>query len=107
MNKFEYELKNDNFVCSKCNKCDKLVWPPSDFCNSCFGVVEWKQLNRTAKLIEFSKKDDELFCIAEFEGKIRIVGRLQNSTDLKIGQPLILTKCDYDGVEKFFLEVIV
>ena len=104
MNKFEQELKNNNFVCSYCPKCNKLVWPPSDFCNSCFGNVMWRQVNKTAKLIEFSHDKDEVFCIAEFEGNIRIMGSIKNATNLKIGQSLTLVKCDYDGKEKFVLE---
>ena len=107
MNKFEQELKNNNFVCSSCPKCNKLVWPPSDFCNSCFGNVVWRQVEKTAKLIEFSHDEDEVFCIAEFEGNIRIMGSIKNATNLKIGQSLTLVKCDCDGKEKFVLEASV
>lgn len=103
MNKFEQELKNNNFICSSCPKCNKLVWPPSDFCNSCFGDVVWRQVARTAKLVEFSREKDEIFCIAEFEDSIRVMGTIRNSSDLKVGQSLILVKCDYDGKEKFIL----
>jgi uncharacterized OB-fold protein len=107
MNKFEQELKNNNFVCSSCNQCNKLVWPPSDICNSCFGNVVWKPVKKIAKLIEFSYENEEIFCIAEFEGNIRIMGSIRNASDLKIGQSLTLVRCDYDGKEKFILDAIV
>lgn len=107
MNTFEQELKNNNFVCSSCPKCNKLVWPPSDFCNSCFGSVVWRQVTKTAKLVEFSRHDNEVFCIAEFEGNIRIMGSIKNASSLKIGQSLTLVKCDFDGKEKFILESAV
>ena len=107
MNIFQQELKNNNFVCSSCQKCNKLVWPPSDFCNSCFGSVTWRQVTKTAKLVEFSSRDNEVFCIAEFESSIRIMGSIQNASNLKIGQPLTLVKCDFDGKEKFILEPAV
>ena len=103
MNKFEQELQNNNFVCSFCLKCDKFVWPPSDLCNSCFGSITWKNVNKIAKLVEFSQNNGEIFCIAEFEGNIRIMGSVQNSQNLKVGQPLTLVKCDYDGKEIFVL----
>jgi uncharacterized protein len=103
MNKFERELKNNNFVCSSCPKCNKLVWPPSDFCNSCFGGVVWRKVEKTAKLIEFSHNNGEFFGIAEFEGNIRIMGRIKNATNLRVGQSLTLVKCDYDDKEIFIL----
>ena len=104
MNKFHQELQNNNFVCGSCPKCNKLVWPPSDFCNSCFGNVVWKPVGKTAKLIEFSHDKDGVFCIAEFEENIRIMGTIKNAKNLKIGQLLTLVKCDYDGKEKFILK---
>lgn len=107
MNQFEQELKNNNFVCSSCLKCNKLVWPPSDFCNLCFGDVVWKKVARNATLIEFSRDANEVFCIAEFEGGIRIMGSIKNSSDLKVGQSLTLVRCNYDGKEEFVLEPVM
>ena len=46
MTRFESELKNNNFVCSECLKCKHLVWPPSDFCNRCFGDVVWRPVSK-------------------------------------------------------------
>lgn len=106
MNKFEIELKKGKFVCSECTKCNKLVWPPSDFCNVCFDNVKWRQVSKKGKLIEFSKKDNTIFCIAEFENMIRVMGELE--TGLKtpsIGQDLELVKCNYDNKEKFFFQL--
>ena len=107
MNKFERELKNNNFVSSFCTGCNKHVWPPSDFCNSCFGNTVWKPVTRTAKLIEFSRNGDEIFGIVEFEGSIRVMGRIISSSNLQIGQLLTLLECNYDGKAKFVLTPIV
>ncbi|MGI0088099.1 MAG: Zn-ribbon domain-containing OB-fold protein [Nitrosotalea sp.] len=101
MNKFEQELKNNNFVCSRCTRCNKMVWPPSDLCNKCFDNVVWVPVSRNARLVEFSRKDEEYFGIAEFDGGIRVMGTIQSASILHVGQPLILTRCSYDGVEKF------
>ena len=106
MNKFEDGLKNNNFLCSRCTRCNKLVWPPSDFCNKCFGEIIWQPLSRYAKLVEFSSKDKKYFCIAEFEEGIRVMGGLENASNLHVGQSLILIKCDYDGKEKFVFEPV-
>lgn len=106
MNQFENALKNDKFVCSECPKCNKLVWPPSDFCNVCFSEVKWRQITKKGKLVEFSKKDNTIFCIAEFENTIRIMGELDaGSKKPDIGHELELVKCNYDPTEKFFFKL--
>ena len=76
-------------------------------CNSCFGNVIWKLVDRTAKLIEFSSKGDEIFGIVEFEGSIRVMGRIVTTSALQIGQTLNLIECNYDGKAKFVLAPIV
>ena len=106
MNIFESELKNGKFVCSECLKCNKLVWPPSDFCSNCFGKVNWRQVSTMARLVEFSKKDSTIFCMAEFEDTIRVMGTLETaSKDIVVGQELELIKCDYNGTEKFVFQL--
>jgi uncharacterized OB-fold protein len=107
MTRFEQELKNNVFVSSFCTGCDKHVWPPSDMCNLCFGNIVWKPVTRTAKLIEFARKGDEVFGIVEFEGNIRVMGRIVTISPLQIGQKLNLIECDYDGKAKFVLAPIV
>jgi uncharacterized OB-fold protein len=106
MNKFEEELKNNNLVCSECLKCQKIVWPPSEYCNRCFGNVMWRQISRDAVLLEYSCKNGEYFCLAELEGQIRLVGKILESSRLEIGQKIILEKCDYDGSEKFIFKTL-
>lgn len=102
MTRFETELKNGRFVCSECDRCKKLVWPPSDFCNTCFGNVGWRPVSTIAKLIEFSKKGNVVFCLAEFENTIRLMGTLEYESDrLQIGQEIKLIKCGYEEKEKF------
>jgi len=104
MTPFEEELKKGKFVCGECQNCKKLVWPPSNYCNRCFKQVTWRSVSQTAKLIEFSKKDDVIFCIAEFENEIRVMGSLQTDTKPVIGQDLKLIKCSYNGNEEFVFQ---
>lgn len=107
MTTYEDELKKGRFVCSECQKCNKLVWPPSNFCNRCFNEVRWRPVSPVAKLVEFSKKDNVTFCIAEFENTVRIMGTLEtDSTKLDVGQPIRLAMCDYNGREKFIFRLM-
>ncbi|MDE1770278.1 MAG: hypothetical protein KGI28_06995, partial [Thaumarchaeota archaeon] len=101
MTKFEDELKNNNFVCSTCQKCQKWVWPPSNFCNKCLGPVIWKSVSHTAKLVEFSSKDGKMFGIAEFEGNIRVFGTITGKSTPKPGDNVVLEHCDYVETAKF------
>lgn len=103
MTRFEQELKNNVFVSSFCTRCNKHVWPPNDICSSCFGDAVWKPVTRTAKLIEFSRNGDEIFGIVEFEGGIRVMGRIITTSALQVGQTLNLIECGYDGKAKFVL----
>ncbi len=106
MTRFETELKKGNFVCSECKKCNQLVWPPSEFCSKCFQSVTWRQITPDAKLVEFSKKGDQIFCIAEFEDDIRVIGTFDTKHyDLKIGQSLLLTECGFNGSERFVFKI--
>lgn len=106
MRQFESELKNGRFVCSECPQCNKLVWPPSNFCNVCFSEVKWRPINKKGKLIEFSKKDNIYFCITEFENAIRVMGELEiGLKDPSVGQDVDLVKCDYVDKERFFFKL--
>ncbi len=106
MTKFEQELKNNNLVCSHCSECNKFVWPPSDFCNNCFGPVTWIPLSRKARLIEFSCKDSTYFCVAEFESGIRLMGTLESKSDLNIGQSIVLIRCSHEKTEEFVFGLV-
>jgi uncharacterized OB-fold protein len=103
MTKFDDELRSGNFVTSHCIHCKKIVWPPSDYCNKCFRNVDWRNVSLNGKLIEWSKKGNDFFCIIEFENIIRIIGKLEtkNSTP-KPGQIVKLEKCILSSKHKFF-----
>ena len=40
---FEENLSRGEFLIPKCTQCEKIVWPPSDYCNHCFGKIELKK----------------------------------------------------------------
>jgi uncharacterized OB-fold protein len=107
MNKFESEIKVGNFVTSECTYCKKIVWPPSDYCDNCFMEVNWRKVSPNGKLIEWSKKNNDIFCIAEFENTIRVMGKLDTkNVMLKSGQLLKFIKCSLNYKPKFFFTLI-
>ena len=107
MNQFDIELKKGNFVTSECNYCVKIVWPPSNYCDNCFNDVTWRKVSLYGKIIEWSKKGNDIFCISEFENTIRIIGKLdiKNKT-LGSGKLVKLSKCSANGKCKFFFTLM-
>ena len=106
MSKFETELKMGNFVTSECNCCNKIVWPPSDYCDNCFNEVSWRKVSENGIIIELSKKENDVFCITEFENKIRIMGKLDAKIDMaEPGQTVRLSKCLHNGKNIFFFSL--
>ena len=98
---FESEIRNGNFVLGECTKCKKTVWPPSDFCNRCFGKIIIKKGPVEGKIIEFSKHDKNYFCLAEFENEVKIIGKIpsgipENNKKVKI------EKCGMKNGSYFF-----
>ena len=103
MNKFESEIKTGNFGTSECIDCNKIVWPPSDYCDNCFMEVNWRRVSPNGKLIEWSKKNNSIFCIAEFENTIRVIGKLDSKNVIpKPGQLLKFISCSLKDKPKFF-----
>ena len=106
MNKFETELKAGNFVTSECTNCNKIVWPPSDYCDNCFKEVNWRKVSTNGTIIELSKQEDDVFCITEFENKIRVMGKLDAEIHMaKPGQIVKLTKCSFNDKNAFFFSL--
>lgn len=92
--KFESELQKGNFIVGNCHKCNKVIWPPSDYCDNCFGNLNWKKIQPEGRLVEYSKTDNEVFCVAELDGGIRIMGTLiENSVKPEIGSKIRIEKC--------------
>ena len=106
MNKFEAELKAGNFVTSECFHCNRIVWPPSNYCDSCFKEVNWRKVSQNGIIIELSRKENKVFCITEFEDKIRVMGKLNVEIHMaKPGHTVRLSKCLLNGKNSFFFSL--
>lgn len=100
MSAFESELKKGRFVVCQCTSCSKITWPPNDFCSSCFGSISVRDIKEPGIIIECSAKDGKRFCLAEFEGVVRIIGTM-TGPEPKPGQKVRISSCAYEGDPKF------
>ncbi len=102
---FESELKQGKFVISECTKCNKVIWPPSEICSTCFGAALWKEGPNHGKILEFSKKEGNVFCLVEFDKGIRLIGTLEEDNP-EIGQDVTIKDCSIkDGNYSFQLSL--
>ena len=97
---FDDELAKGNFLIPQCSKCEKIVWPPTNFCNNCFGKVILKNKEKQGKIITFSKQENEYFCLVEFEGSIKIIAKKSEAP--KKNQKVEISKCGIKNNSYFF-----
>jgi uncharacterized OB-fold protein len=99
---FEDELAKGRFMISYCQKCDVNIWPPNEICSKCFSQAQWKRSSEEGHIVEFSKNNEKVFCLAEFDEGVRIIGSLPLERNPKIGQKIKLDKCSLkDGNYNF------
>ncbi len=96
---FESELSKGVFCVPTCSKCNRVVWPPSDFCGYCLGEIILEEGDFYGKIIEFSKQDD-YFCLVEFKGQIRVIAKMKHMP--KIGQKVKISNCGISEGNYFF-----
>ena len=99
---FEEELLKGKFLIPQCNKCKKIVWPPTGFCDNCFGEVVLKEKQKQGKVITFSKQKNEYFCVVEFEKNIKIIAKTKEEP--KKNQMVDMVKCGIKN-NRYFFEV--
>ncbi len=97
---FESELLQGKFCIPECTVCKKIVWPPAEFCNHCFGQVSLKKGNFEGKIIEFSRQNEGYFCLVEFENTIRVMAKILQIPET--GQIVKISKCGISNGNYFF-----
>jgi len=97
---FETELSQGKFMIPECSVCKKIVWPPTEFCNDCFGAVSLKNDDFEGKILEFSKQNNDYFCLVEFEKNLKIMAKMTETP--KIGQMVKILKCGISKGSYFF-----
>ena len=94
------EIEQGNFVLGECTECGKTIWPPSDYCDQCFGEAVIKKGPFEGKIIEFSKKEQEYFCLAEFADQVKIIGSVSEAP--QNNQRVKVKKCGMKNGNYFF-----
>jgi uncharacterized OB-fold protein len=97
---FESELLQGKFCIPECTVCKKIVWPPAEFCNHCFGQVSLKKGDFEGKIIEFSRQNEGYFCLVEFENTIRVMAKILQIPET--GQIVKISKCGIANGNYFF-----
>ncbi len=98
---FESEIKKGNFVVTECNKCSKIVWPCSEFCNNCFKQTIIRGAQKEGKILEYSKHHEKYFAIVEFEGTIRLFGQIISGIPSN-DQIVTLEECGIENGNYFY-----
>ncbi len=94
--KFESELKKGNFFLSECPNCKKIVWPPSEYCDQCLQEVIWRKSSGVGKILEFSKQNEQIFCVVEIENAVRLMGKIISGNP-EIGKKVIIADCNIEN----------
>ena len=64
----------------------------------------WRKVSENGTIVELSRKENDVFCITEFENKIRVMGKLDAEIHMaKPGQTVKLTKCLFNDKNGFSL----
>ncbi|HJM78993.1 MAG TPA: hypothetical protein QF656_00425 [Nitrosopumilus sp.] len=100
---FEEELRKGKFTIPECLSCKKIIWPPTEFCDVCNSETHLKTGQFTGKIIEFSKQNEEYFCIVEFADSFRLMAKMKSNP--KKGQIVKISEC---GIykENYFFHII-
>jgi uncharacterized OB-fold protein len=95
-------LEEGKVMATRCNKCDRVYFPPRVDCSNCLtSDMKWFEIGSKGKLITYTKvnygpagfEDDApyILAVADFEGGVRVFGRLSREIgagDIKVGMDL-------------------
>jgi uncharacterized OB-fold protein len=97
---FEEKLSKGQFYIPECLVCKKIIWPPSEFCAKCNGKTSLKKGEIEGKIIEFSKQNENYFCLVEFYNSIKLIAKMASSP--KKNQIVKISKCGIVNGSYFF-----
>ena len=87
---FKHLMQNDSFLATKCDKCDKVLFPPRLYCEDCFEEIpenNWKEVPSTGTV--------RLFTVA-----------MLNAHGEKLQAPKIIALIDIDQTDGAILGII-
>ncbi|MFL6339212.1 MAG: hypothetical protein ACJ718_08935 [Nitrososphaeraceae archaeon] len=106
MDEFFASIRRGDFRIPVCNLCKKKLWPPCQYCSSCFSKADLKRVIKKGILIEFTKSylenTEVIFGVVEVCG-IRLMGRLfPRSKELRNGMQVCMTECGINSAGRIF-----
>jgi uncharacterized OB-fold protein len=89
-----------------CSSCKKKLWPPCQYCSSCFSKADLESIIKEGILIEFTKSylgnSEVIFGVIEVAG-VRLLGRLfPRSKILRYGMQVRMTECGINSDGRTF-----
>ncbi len=97
---FEDKLSKGQFYIPECLACKKIIWPPSEYCDKCNRKTSLKKEEFEGKIIEFSKQNENYFCLVEFCNAIKLMAKMTSSP--KKNQIVKISKCGINNGSYFF-----
>lgn len=94
-------LRRGIFATSYCDACSRWVWPPSPRCDACHGKTRARSYSERGTILECSSRDGTVFCMCEFPGGIRVMGRLVAGSRMA-GSPVVVSGCGMNPNGPFF-----
>ena len=86
---------------SRCAGCSAEYWPPREHCSSCLAATEGADLPGRGRVLAFSRRGADFFCVAEFGG-VRIMCSLRSDAPPRRGQEVrLLGHEERGGVHAF------
>lgn len=93
-NTFYEELKNHKFKTTKCKDCNKIFFPPREFCPNCLKEnLKWVELSGSGRLYAFTQQEratrfmkPDVLGLVDLDEGFRILSKIKGKfEDLKIG----------------------
>ncbi len=115
ISRFFKDLKEGRLTTTKCQKCEKLLWPPRIICPNCLSdELEWVDLGTEGELYAFTEirlgaplgfVEDVPFCVGIVQiGGLLISTRIDNAKydELRIGDKLTLKIIELEDGRVFY-----
>ena len=100
--RFTDELARGRFCIPECTACKRIVWPASDICGLCTGVVSLRSGDFEGHVLECSGQGGRHFCLVEFECTVRVIAEIPMEPE--IGQAVRMRRCGVsEGVWMFYV----
>jgi uncharacterized OB-fold protein len=111
MRRFMNHLKNGTFVISYCTACRKKIWPPYEYCPTCYRRTSPVTAGKIGRIVEFSRswleEQEVIVALINMDG-ILLLGSISEGQGITIGSAveLIATGASSDGKIYFHFRIL-